>query len=261
MTLHQLLHKVSFDNVFSDIIRHFPEVEEIRPQFQLALDTLRSIAPRKNSRISIEVSEKSYLGRGVQDLWIDAHADNSDIWQNLLGGQIKRSFIFGKPNPDIEITDESIAAELLWQLVAYGFPDKSVVLSGYIQHNRRSHDSNQGERIEEICSYIDLRKVQGITSEDIKKYSNAKNISWISKMTPYTLPPMKAAYDMNCFLDDFMWSHDETNTIVMISASAAYEVEVGKIEEFANCMLKNPTILHGKAPLPGIEVMAIFIKE
>ena len=261
MTLHQLLHKVSFDNVFSEILRYIPEVEEIRPRFQPAFDTLRSITPRKNSRTSIEVSEKSYLGKGVQDLWIDAHADSSDIWQNLLGRQIKRDFMFGRPNPDIEITDESIAAELLWQLVAYGFPDKSMALSGYILHNHRFPNSTQCERLEELCSYIGLRQVSGISNEDIRKYRDAKNISWISNMTPYTLPREKAAYDVNCFLDDYMWFNDETKTIIMISASAGYEDEIGKIEEFANSMLKNPTILYGKALLPGIEVMAIFIKE
>lgn len=261
MTLHQLLHKVNFDDVFFEILCCFPEVEGIRFRFQLAFDTLRSIAPLKNSRISTEVNEKSYLGKGVQGLWIDAHASGSDIWQNLLGGQIKRSFMFGRPNPDIEISDESIAAELLWLLVAYGFPEKSVALSGYIQHNHRFPDSSQSERIEEIFRYIELHQVSGISHEDIKKYRDAKNISWISNLTSYTLPREKAAYDLNCFLDDFMWLNDETKTIIMISASAGYGVEVSKIEEFANNMLKNPTVVYGTALLPGIEVMAVFITE
>lgn len=80
-------------------------------------------------------------------------------------------------------------------------------------------------------------------------------------MTSYTLPREKAAYDLNCFLDDFMWFNDETTTIVMISASVGFEVEVVKIEEFANSMLKNPKVVYGTAQLPGIEVMAVFITE
>lgn len=261
MTLHQLLHKVSFDKVFSDILLHVPEVEIHKARFLLAFETLRSIPPAKSSNTIIETQDRSYLGDGVQVLWIDAHADSSNIWPNLLGGQIKRSFMFGKHNPYIEITDESIAAELLWQLVAYGFPVKSVALSGYMLHNNRYSDSTQGERIEEICSYIDLRQISGISHEDIKKYRDAKNISWISNLTSYTLPREKASYDLNCFLDDYMWFNDETTTIVMISASVGFEVEVVKIEGFANSMLKNPKVVYGTALLPGIEVMAVFITE
>ena len=261
MTLHQLLHKVSFDKVFSDILLHVPEVEIHKARFLLAFETLRSIPPAKSSNTIIETQDRSYLGDGVQVLWIDAHADSSNIWPNLLGGQIKRSFMFGKRNPYIEITDESIAAELLWQLVAYGFPVKSVALSGYMLHNNRYSDSTQGERIEEICSYIDLRQISGISHEDIKKYRDAKNISWISNLTSYTLPREKASYDLNCFLDDYMWFNDETKTIVMISASVGFEVEAVKIEEFANSMLKNPKVVYGTALLPGIEVMAVFITE
>lgn len=261
MTLHQLLHKVSFDKVFSDILLHVPEVEIHKARFLLAFETLRSIPPAKSSNTIIETQDRSYLGDGVQVLWIDAHADSSNIWPNLLGGQIKRSFMFGKRNPYIEITDESIAAELLWQLVAYGFPVKSVALSGYMLHNNRYSDSTQGERIEEICSYIDLRQISGISHEDIKKYRDAKNISWISNLTSYTLPREKASYDLNCFLDDYMWFNDETTTIVMISASVGFEVEVVKIEGFANSMLKNPKVVYGTALLPGIEVMAVFITE
>lgn len=261
MTLHQLLHKVSFDDVFSEILLHVSEMEDHKTRFLLAFDTLISITPAESSLTVIEVQDRSYLGEGVKDLWIDAHADSSDIWPNLLGGQIKRSFMLGRRNPNIEITDECIAAELLWQLVAYGFPVKSVALSGYMLHNNRYPDSTQGERIEEICSYIELRQISGISHGDIKKYRDAKNISWISNLTSYTLPREKAAYNLNCFLDDFMWFNDETKTIVMISASAGYEVEVGKIEEFANSMLKNPTVVFGTALLPGIEVLAVFITE
>jgi len=261
MTLHQLLHKVCFDDVLSEIILYFPEMENHKARFLLAFDTLLSITPAESSLTVIEVQDRSYLGEGVKGLLIDADADSSNIWENLLGGQIERSFMFGKPNADIEITDESIAAQLLWQLVAYEFPEKSAALSGYILHDNRHPDSTQYERIKEICSYIELRQVSGISHEDIKKYRDAKNISWISNLTSYSLPREKAAYDLNCFLDDFMWFNDETKTIVMISASAGYEDEADKIEEFANKMLKNPTVVYGTALLPGIEVMAVFITE
>ena len=169
--------------------------------------------------------------------------------------------MFNNPNPGIEISDANIVAELLWQIVAYGFPNKSAALSGYILHNHRNPDSEQSERIEEIYSYIDVCNISGISNEVIRRYSCAKNIAWISNMTSYTLPRAKVAYDLNCFLDDYMWFNDETKTLLMISASEGYEGEVGKIEEFAYSMLKNPTIVYGQAMLPGIGIMAVFITE
>ena len=253
MTLHELLNKVDFSKVFSDILRHVPEVENKRTQFLLAFYALRLITPEKESRSVIEVIEKSYLGDGVQGIWIDA----TNIWQNLLAGQIKRD----KPNSDVEIGDDSIMAEILWQFVAYGFPENTAVICGYILNNRRRPDSTKSDRIEEICRYIDFYHVTGISHEDIRRYRNATNVAWISKMTSYTLPMEKAAYDMTCFLDDFMWFNNETKTILIISASEGYEDEVSKIEEFANSMLKNPTIAYGTPTLPGIEVMSIFITE
>lgn len=68
MILHQLLHKVSFDNVFSDILLHVSEVENHKARFLLAFETLRSIAPAKRSRTLIEVQDRSYLEEGIQDL-------------------------------------------------------------------------------------------------------------------------------------------------------------------------------------------------
>ena len=90
MTLHQLLHEVSFDKVFSNIIRYMPEVEDKKDCFKLAFNTLCAITPAKESKTVIGIDEKSYLGEGVQDLWIDVPSFDSDIWRNLLGGQIKR---------------------------------------------------------------------------------------------------------------------------------------------------------------------------
>lgn len=167
MTLYHLLHNVSFDNVFSNILHHVPAVENKRDLFLKAFDTLRVVTPEKVSKTVIDIREKNYLGDGVQDLWIESSADWSNIWQNLLAGQLKRSFMFDKPTTDI--SDESIVSELLWQLVAYGYPEESAALSGYILNNHRSPDSTQKERIEEICSYIDIRQVTGISQEDINQ--------------------------------------------------------------------------------------------
>lgn len=261
MTLHQLLHRIKFDDAFTEILRCVPAVENHRARFQLAFDDLRSITPEKDSNTVIEVFERSYLGDGVMSLSIDASAECPNIWRILLGGKIKRRFMFGRFSRDVRISDESIVAELLWQLVTYGFPEKSAALSGFILNNRRWPDSTQSERFEEICSYADLFKMSGISREELCDLCDAKNISWISNMTSYTLPREKTAYDMNCFLDDFMWFNDETKTIVMISASDGYEDETSKIEEFANRMLRNPMIVYGKAMLSGIETMAVFITE
>lgn len=261
MTLYQLINKVSFEDVFSDLLRHVPEVENIRHRFLLAFETLRSIKPSKNGCVEIEVNDKDYLGMGVHDIWVNASDCKVNIWEGLLAAPINRGRIFNRSSVVEKITDEQITADILWHLVAYGYPEESTALSGYLLNNRRFPESTQAERREEICSYIDNNHVMGICHEQIRKYLTAKNVSWIADITSYSLPHDKAAYDMTCFLDDFMWFNNETKTILIISASEGYEGEVDKIEEFANDMLKNPTIVYGKPILPGIEVMAIFITE
>lgn len=226
-----------------------------------AFETLRSSKPCKNTRCVIEAEEKDYLGEGVHDLWIDASAIGPNICESLLAGCIKWVPMFNRPDAVKKVTDEMIVADLLWQLVACGFPDESAFLSGFIMNNRRWPESTMSERIKEICSYIDIHRVSELSHEDIRKYSEAKNIAWITNRTPYSLPLTRASYDMNCLLDDFMWFNNETKTILIISSSEGYEDEASKIEEFAHSMLKNPTLIHGKPLLPGIDVMAIFITE
>ena len=221
MTLNDIINKVDFNKVFADILRHVPEAEDKRALFRLAFDTLRSSHPCKGTRCEIEAMEKDYLGEGVHDLWINA----SDIGDSLLAGRIRLNLIFNRPDAVRKTSDEMIVADLLWQLVAYGFPNDSAFLSGFILNNRRWPESTISERIEEICSYIDLHKVSELPHEAIRRYSKAKNIAWATNITPYSLPQIKASYDMNCFLDDFM------------------------------------TTVHGKPLLPGIEIMAIFITE
>lgn len=262
MKLHELLNQVEFDKVFSDILSTLPEVENQRPRFLSAFETLRSVTPAKETETVIEFHEKDYLGRGVHDLWINASVwRDSDLWESLLAGQIQLYSTFGRLDEKCKITDEMIVADLLWQLVSFDFPEKTVALSGYLLNNRRFPESTQMERIEEICSYIDIHQVTEISAEDMNLYRDAKNIAWIANMTPYSLPRNKASYDMNCFLDDFIWFNNETKTNLIISASEGYESEVCKIEEFAKDMLKNPTVAYGKPLVPGIGVMAIFITE
>lgn len=262
MTLHKLLNQVDFDKIFHDILSHVPEVENQRLRFLSAFETLRSVIPAKETETVIEVHEKDYLGEGVHDLWINASVSrDSNLWESLLAGRIKLCSTFSRLDEKWKITDEMIVADLLRQLVALGFPEKSAILSGYLLNNRRFQESTRAERIEEILSYLDIHKVPDITRNEIRKFNKANNITWIADMTPYSLPRDKASFDMNCFLDDFMWFNNETKTVLIISASEGYEGEVDKIEEFANSMLKNPTVTHGKPLLPGIEVMAVFITE
>lgn len=262
MTLHELLNQVKFDEVFYDILRHMPDVERLRDRFLLTFNTLRSITPAKESDVVIEVLEKDYLNNGVHDIWIDASdTRGSNIWESLLAGQIKLCSTFSRPEANCNITDDMIVADLLWQLVDFGYPDESPALFGYLLNNRRFPESTQAERLEEICSYIDNHHVKGICHEQISKYLTAKNVSWIADITSYSLPKDKAAYDITCFLDDFMWCNNETKTFLIISASEGYENEVCKIEEFANSMLKNPSVVYGRPKLPGIDIMAIFITE
>lgn len=261
MTLYQLIHKISFEDVFSDILRYVPEVENIRPRFSLAFEILRSIRLGKNGRVEIEVNDKDYLGMGVHDIWFNASDFKANIWESLLAATINRGRIFNRSSVGEKITDEQIAADILWHLVAYGYPDESPALSGYLLNNRRFPESTQAERIEEICSYIDNHYVTEISHEQIRKYLTAKNVSWIADITSYSLPKDKAAYDITCFLDDFMWFNNETKTILIISASEDYESEVCEIKDFAHSMLKNPTVVYGNPLLAGIEIMAIFITE
>lgn len=261
MTLYHLIHKVRFEDVFSDLLRYVPEVENIRHRFLLAFDTLRSIKPGQNGGIEIEVNDKDYLGMGVHDIWVNASDFKVNIWESLLAATINRGRIFNRSSVGEKITDEQIAADILWHLVAYGYPDESPALSGYLLNNRRFPESTQAERIEEICSYIDNHHVTEIPHEQTRKYMTAKNVSWIADIPSYSLPKDKAAYDINCFLDDFMWFNNETKTTLIISASEGYETEVSEIEKFANSTLKNPTMVYGKPTLPGIEVMTIFITE
>lgn len=261
MALYDILNKVDFEKVFSDILLHVPEVEDLRTQFLLAFESLRSFNPCSSTRCVIEAHEKDYLGDGVHDLWIDASEIGSNICENLLASRIQWMPMFNRPDAVRKITDEMIVADLLWQLVAYGFPKESAILSAFTLNNRRWPESTISERIEEVCSYIDIHQVSELSHGDIRKYSDAKNIAWVSNITPYSLPQAKASYDMTCFLDDFMWFNDETKTILIISSSEGYEKEVCEIEEFAHRMLRNPTIVHGKPILPGIEIMAIIITE
>lgn len=262
MKLCGLLNQVKFDEVFTDILRHVPEVRGKRAQFLLAFDTLRSITPAKESDVVIEVQEQDYLGKGVHNICINTNVTcDSRLWERLLASHIRRDSAFNSPDASCKIINEMIAADLLWLLVSYGFPKKSGALSDYIFNNRRHPESSQMERIEEICSYIDLHLVSEISHEDIYQYRDVRNIAWIADITAYSLPPDKAAYNMICFLDDFMWFNNETKTILIISASDGYEREVGKIKEFANNMLKNPTVAYGKPLLPGIAIMAIFITK
>lgn len=261
MTLYQLIHKVSFEDIFSDLLRHVQEVENIRSRFSLAFETLRSIKPRKNSCIEIEVNGKDYLGMGVHDIWVNVSDFKANIWESLLAATINRSRIFNRSNVGEKITDEQIAADILWHLVAYGYPEESPALAGCLFNNRRFPTSTQAERLEEICSYIDNHHVKGISHEEICKYLTAKNVSWIADITSYSLPKDKAAYDITCSLDDYMWFNNETKTVLIISASEGYDEEVTKIEEFANSMLKNPSVVYGRPKLPGIDIMAIFITE
>ena len=261
MTLRDVINKVDFEKVFNDILLHVPETEDLRAQFMLAFDTLRTLNPCKDARCVITAKELDYLGEGVHDLMIQASAIGPNIGESLLGGRIQWEPLFNSSEAVRKVTDEMIIAGLLWQLVGCGFPKKSAFLSGFILNSRRWPESTISERIEEICSFIDIHQVTGFSHGDIRKYREAKNISWLTHITPYSLPRTKASYLMNCFLDDYMWSNNETKTILIISSSEGYEKEVSKIEKFAHNMLKNPTIKYGKPLIPGIDVTAIFITE
>lgn len=175
MRLSELLNQVKFDEVFTDILRHVPKVENQRTRFLSAFETLRSVSPAKETETVIEVHERDYLGEGVYDLWVNAIcAPNSKLWENLLAGRIRLNPVFNRSSVVEKITDEQITADILLHLVAYGYPEESLALFGYLLNNRRFQASTQAERLEEICSYIDNHHVMGICHEQIRKYLTAK---------------------------------------------------------------------------------------
>lgn len=106
MTLYQLIHKISFEDVFSDILRYVPEVGNIRARFSLAFETLRSIRSGKNGRVEIEVYDKDYLGMGAHDIWFNASDFKANIWESFLAATINRGRIFNRSNVGEKITDE-----------------------------------------------------------------------------------------------------------------------------------------------------------
>jgi len=126
---------------------------------------------------------------------------------------------------------------------------------------RRLRQLRQYICVDEICRYLELHKVTGICPDNIQAYKDAKNIEVVGNIAPATLLPEQSAFDMICFLDDYMWFNKETKTLVFISASDGYESDIAEIKDFINSMMVNPTILHGRPIVPGVEVMAVFITE
>lgn len=194
MILYDIIKKVTFDNVFSDILRHVPEVECKRAQFNSAFESLRTLKPAKDICLKIYTERKEYPGEGVHSLWVDGPFTGSNFDESLLAGNIRWDPLFKSPDAAGKINDEKIIAGL-------------------------------------------------------------------SYSTHYSVPRTNAARDIICFRDDNMWFNRETRTLLIVSFSEDYENEVCEIMDFANSMLKNPTIAFGKPILPGIEVSAIFITE
>lgn len=142
MKFYELLNQVEFDKVFFDILSHVPEVENQRTRFLSAFETLRSVSPAKETETVIEIHERDYLGEGVHDLWVNATcAPNSNLWENLLAGHIRWNPAFNSHDANRRITDEMIVADLLWQLVYFGYPKMSSALSGYLLNSRRFPES------------------------------------------------------------------------------------------------------------------------
>lgn len=58
MKLYELLNHVEFNEVFADILRYVPEVENQKAWFLPAFDALLSITPAMESDVVIEVQRQ-----------------------------------------------------------------------------------------------------------------------------------------------------------------------------------------------------------
>lgn len=261
MTLHNLINKVRFDDVFADMLHHVPEIKNKRDVFRTIYNKLRLSNPGKGDNIVIEPAFISWLGDGVHDIYINANSCDKVVLSDLLAGQINERGVSSSENLYSSISDEQIVADCLWHLVASGYPKDSAALSGYILNNSRRHYLSTVEVFEEIYSYLDLYKVTGYPREEVMTYKHAQNTAIIGDITPYSLPIEKSSYYMICFLDDYMWFNNETKTFFIISASEDYQSEVIVVKDFINSMMKNPTLFYGKPLLPGIDIKAIFITQ
>ncbi len=134
MTLFELLHKVSFD----DLIPTLKEVYDVETDiyaYREAFDELNLLRPTGQGDGEINVyrdEEEHYIGV----------SGCNDIWENLLDLNIR-------VEDGIRLDDNALAAYILWELTFYGFSQEE--LSSFIT-NRKGLANKYSRRSSELYS-------------------------------------------------------------------------------------------------------------
>ena len=134
MTLFELLHKVSFDDLIPTL-KDVYDVETDIYAYREAFDELSLLRPTGNSDGEIEVyrnEEEHYIGVSGCDC----------SWEYLLDLNIR-------VEDGIQLDDNALAAYVLWELTFYGFSQEE--LSSFFT-NRRGPDNKYSRRASELYS-------------------------------------------------------------------------------------------------------------
>ncbi len=134
MTLSELIHKVSFD----DLIPTLKEVYDVETDiyaYREAFDELNLLRPTGQGEGNIKVY------RNEEEHYIGVSGCN-DIWENLLNLNIH-------VEEGIRLDDNALAAYILWELTFYGFSQEE--MSSFFT-NRKGPDNKYSRRSSEVYS-------------------------------------------------------------------------------------------------------------
>ena len=134
MTLSELLHKVSFD----DLIPTLKEVYDVETDiyaYREAFDELNLLRPTGRGEGNIKVY------RDEEEHYIRVSGCN-DVWENLLDLDIR-------VEDGIQLDDNALAAYILWELTFYGFTQEEQ--SSFIENLGRP-DNKYSRRASELYS-------------------------------------------------------------------------------------------------------------
>lgn len=114
MTLKELFSAVDFHRVWQVIIRHYPEMEKSRIGMKQAFDEIRLIEPEPD-----DVDEKIEVGL--------IHDEDNDYIRVMHCSNHYRRIVAGREiviTPELDISQEELAAHCLWELTYWGFSDE-----------------------------------------------------------------------------------------------------------------------------------------
>lgn len=157
MTLSELIHKVSFDDLIPTLKKVY-DVETDIYAYKEAFDELNLLHPIGRGDGNIQVY------RDEEEHYIGVHGCN-DIWENLLGLNIR-------VEEGIQLDDNALAAYILWELTFYGFSQEE--MSSFFT-NRKEPDNKYSRRSSEVYS----RKISMYARGRVEKQQCSKGaMSW-----------------------------------------------------------------------------------